>query len=676
MAIRFGGLWAALVFAAACATPLAPQPLSICRFPEESGVATVVDGRADVRAVYLAGDAVGLRLAKDITAGLTMLTGAAFPFAAVTWPTLEGVLCKTPCPTHAVAVGELANRLDQHPPRGQTLRTHKLLLRGRSVWMLQGAGTLGQALAAYRFMHALGVRYYHPRETYAPFRPGLRIGADVERTETPGFTRRGWRLETAWPTPAAEAFAGADTAAAEEILDWLIRNGRNHVAWAALAATPWAHVAAVAAGAHARGLTVGLGVLLDGERDGRVTLFPVGRGEEETGRRGEGEHYADVISQAAQAGIDEVVVDVDLPEYKLRSDADLLRELALARAAAEAHGVTLRLAVHPADRIAGQMSAAMQAQFFDAAGTLEVAGRGLPALFGQAVTLEAAVGIIDDEAPRRDTVYAPATMHWRGVDVDVPVFLPAYWYANWLDLSRLQAYPELAGVTAVDIGWEWGYWSNAALAFEASWAPQATFEQLIDDTFGPLGRNTCDRLAQSLTGLAVAQHEAVEAGYLAWIAGPGAGVTAPAFVTDAVALAALDQLVQKWTVLERSLFPTLPRVDPAARPFIQEFVDGAVVSRLWMQHGADLMRAVMAAQRGDAVAAELYLESAREHTDLAALIVAAREPSYRYPVAQIAGLGRNATTFGYGYLQPTRSLDAWVDQEDEVSKTVHSSHEP
>lgn len=669
MPIRYTTLWAVLVFAAACATPLAPSPLSICRFPEESGVAaTTGDGRADVRVVYLFGDETGMALAREVARSLTRLTGVAFPYAAVTAPTLDGALCPgAECPRHAVAVGRLATLIDPHPPRGRTLRTHRWMKAGRALWLLQGAGTLGQQFAAYRFLRALGVRYYHPRETFAPWRPALRIAADVERTETPGFERRGWKLETAWPTPAAEAFAGADTAAAREILEWLVRNGRTHVAWSALAATPWSHVAAVAAEARMRGLSTGLSVLLAGARDGRVALFPAG-----VQRRGDPDHYASVISQAAAAGIEEIVVDVDLPDHLLGSEGSIIDQIALARAAAEARGLRFRLAVYPDDRVATEKDAVAQARTFDAAGALDVAGRGLPALFGAAATREAAVAIIDAETPRRSVAYMPATMRWRGSDVDVPLFLPAYWFANWLDLSRLQAYPELTGVTASDIGWEWGYWSNAAMIFEASWAPQATFANLVEDVFGPLGRNTCDRLTSSLAALAVAQHDAVEAGHLPWLVGPGRAVTAPAAVTDAAALATLDALVATWTVLERSLFPTLPRVDPGARPFIQEFVDGVVVSRLWMEHGADLMRAVMAAERQDYDEAAAYLESAREHTDLTALIVAAREPGYRYPAAQVAGVGRNATTYGYGYLQPTRSLDAWVDQEDRVSKIVHS----
>lgn len=673
MPIRYASLLAGLWFAAACATPLAPSPLSICRFPQESGIAATSDGRADVRIVYAFGDETGYRLALDVAGALAQLTGVAFPYAAVTAPTLDGALCPwAGCPKHAVAVGRLAGQIDPHPPRGQTLRTHRLMKNGRAVWLLQGAGALGQRFAAYRFLRALGVRYYHPRETFAPWRPDLRISADVERTETPGFPRRGWLFETAWPTPAAEAFAGHDTDSAREIIDWLVRNGRTHVAWTALAATSWAHVSSVAGEARARGLSVGLHVLLEGERDGRVALFPHGTlRRADAGAEGRGD-YAAVISAAAGAGVQEIVVDVDLPDYMLGSDASLVEEISLARAAAEAYGLAFRLAVHPDDRISAEMNAEAQARIFDAAGAIDVAGRGLPALFGFAATQEAAVSIIDVETPRRNVVYAPATMRWRNFDVDVPLFLPAYWYANWLDLSRLKAYPELAGITASDIGWEWGYWSNAAFLFESSWAPQATFTQLVDDIFGPLGRNTCGRLTTSLAALATAQHEAVEAGFLPWIVGPGRAVTAPAAVTSPAALATLDTLVDTWTQLERSLFPTIPRVDPAARPFIQEFVDGVVVSRLWMQHGADLMRAVMAAQHGKQGLAEAYLESAREHTDLTALIVAAREPGYRYPAAQVAGIGRNATTYGYGYLQPTRSLDAWVDREYEVSRIIHS----
>lgn len=665
MPIRYAWVLPLLLLAAACATPLAPSPLSICRFPQEGGIATTVEGRADVRVVYAWGDATGFRLARDVTAALWQLTGIAFPYAAVTSPSLAGALCGwAGCPKHAIAVGRLAGQLDPHPPRGQTLRTQRLQRNGRAVWLLQGSGALGQQFAAYRFLRALGVRYYHPRETFAPWRPELRIAADAERTETPGFARRGWRFETAWPTPAAEAFAGSGTASAIEILDWLVRNGRTHVAWTALASTSWAHVAAVASEARARGLTPGLSVLLAGAQDGRLALFPSG-----SPRHAD---YAATLSAAAGAGIAEIVVDVDLPDHQLGSDADLLSDIKLARAAAEARGVAFRLAVRPGDRLAAGVKADVQAQMFDAAGAIDVAGRGLPALFGFAATQESAVSIIDAESSRRSVVYAPATMRWRNIDVDVPLFLPAYWYANWLDLSRLKGYPELTGVTASDIGWEWGYWSNAAFAFESSWAPQATFAQLTDDVFGPLGRNTCDRLTTSLAALATAQHEAVEAGLLPWLVGPGRAVTAPAMVTNPAALAALDALIARWTVLERSLFPTIPRVDPGARPFIQEFVDGVVVSRLWMQHGADLLRALAAAEAGHRALAEAYLESAREHSDLTALIVAAREPSYRYPAKQVAGIGRNATTYGYGYLQPTRSLDAWVDREDAVSKIIHA----
>jgi hypothetical protein len=123
--------------------------------------------------------------------------------------------------------------------------------------------------------------------------------------------------------------------------------------------------------------------------------------------------------------------------------------------------------------------------------------------------------------------------------------------------------------------------------------------------------------------------------------------------------------------MERGLFPAIPRVDEPAREFLQEFVDSVVITRLYVRHKISLLRAAVAAQRGDLLRVEEEIRTARDQTSIAGLIVSAREPLYRYPAEEIAGLSPGPEGVPHGYLYSVRNLSLWNRDEALLESSVH-----
>lgn len=655
---------------AGCGAPtLATSPLSICTFPPEHGLAAVSGGRPTLRIVYDARDAAGLRLAADVSAVLEEMTGVPFPFAAAGGGQgARGLLCnEAGCPLHAVAVGALAAAADPRPPPEGVVRTRRLTFDSRSVWLVAGAGTRDAAYAAHSFLAALGVRYLHPRRAYVPHRPNLALDLTLEQTGVPGFAERVWRLDTRRATPASWAFGTASESAfaeARRIIDWLVANGQTAVEWTLLDALPEAHTRRIVAYAHERGLRAGAALALLHGADRQLGLAAAGEGAAEVQAR---------VAALAALGFDDIAVALDERELWRPAAARQEELLAAVERAVAAHRPAMRwrFTVLPGSAFPAGAAADLQAGPFPHPFT--------GATEGQLASL--------DRARLHEAGIVTGTAFGRGVDIDVPVFLPAYWYGRWADANRLLATPALSRQVTVDLGWEWGYWANAAVAFAAGWDRGRSFRDTAAHVFAPLGRNTCDRLVDTLAAAAAVQFEAMAGQGLAgemtgapdtfpaWAPWPAArSLAAPATSGTELRTALIAPLrgfLERWTELERGLVPTLPRIDDAARPFVQELIDGFVITRLKVSHRAALLEGLAEFHDGRPAAAAAALQSAREARNLAALIVAAREAQYRYGAEIVAGIAPNQTAYPYGYLRATRTLDAWTAGERELAAVIY-----
>ena len=61
--------------------------------------------------------------------------------------------------------------LDTTAPTEQTFRIDEVRCGSGSLVVLTGGGLLGRQYAAYEWLHALGVRFFHPEEDFVPAAP-------------------------------------------------------------------------------------------------------------------------------------------------------------------------------------------------------------------------------------------------------------------------------------------------------------------------------------------------------------------------------------------------------------------------------------------------------------------------------------------------------------------------
>ncbi|MEZ4466113.1 MAG: hypothetical protein R3F43_17090 [bacterium] len=108
----------------------------------------------------------------------------------------------------------------------QTWRVQELACAGGRVVLLAGGGLLGRQYAAYAWLHRLGIRFFHPEQTYVPPAPDWPDPL-WDQTLTPAFERRSVTLHLTHPLELGDPIRAGRLAYQEEVrryIDWGIRN--------------------------------------------------------------------------------------------------------------------------------------------------------------------------------------------------------------------------------------------------------------------------------------------------------------------------------------------------------------------------------------------------------------------------------------------------------------------
>jgi hypothetical protein len=102
------------------------------------------------------------------------------------------------------------------------------------------------------------------------------------------------------------------------------------------------------------------------------------------------------------------------------------------------------------------------------------------------------------ELPTRRVSYFPESAYWISADVDVPLFLPEYLYARWLDIHQLTseiaqaALPPLHGHLTFSSGHEWNYWLTDYLTAKMLWEPAHPLEYFLSHYAAAYGSCAAD----------------------------------------------------------------------------------------------------------------------------------------------------------------------------------------
>ncbi|HSQ64683.1 MAG TPA: hypothetical protein VLM85_15775, partial [Polyangiaceae bacterium] len=298
------------------------------------------------------------------------------------------------------------------------------------------------------------------------------------------------------------------------------------------------------------------------------------------------------------------------------------------------------------------------------------------------------------ELPSRRVTYFPESAYWISADDDVPLFLPEYIHARWLDVSTLTSevrglgLPPLEGHLTFSSGHEWNYWLTDYLTAKMLWEPSQPLSYFLDrytSAFGSCGADIGSALSSFLD---LQTHYLFDERLLAYVQGENGTVdegyllgyeTHPKRVAfeDVLAMSDQDRASFERTVvgelaamadamdpLEKSVAARCRGADATIASFCDELWDGMEIDVLRARHTVALYRAVLdLAAHADG---SRDLAEARALTGVAAKVVARREPHYRFPLHDLVDAYPNATAYSFGYLRQAHTLCYWTRQEIQV----------
>lgn len=564
------------------------------------------------------------------------------------------------------------------------------------------------AFGAYALLEALGARFLHPMQEYVPSLGRVALPRELSVVRKPAFAQRGVQLHTLHPIEYLEPFnfpGERNFAEARVLIDWLVKTGQNHLQWVLLETAPLgAHTQDILDYAHGRGLKVGVAVQVWGGAALQNNYVLV----------------KDEANWQAQ-------MDASL-EKLLAYDWDVV-ELALGEFLSAEPQAVIEWLDHATEKLA-TLAPEVQVNVQNHVGNYEqlyVTYQGkeeyyyhLPkhcdSRLGQSVHTLSLFDLYRDWATyahpnfhlqreyllevlqTRRTLYFPESAYWITADVDVPLFLPEYVHARWLDIQRLVAdtaklgLPPLHGHLLFSSGHEWGYWMTDYLTAKMLWEPTRPLADFFEHAAASLGSCRAE-VGASLTEFTALQTEGlferrllpyvqgedivVDLGYLAGLEThpkriPFEDVFAmspeerASFEKDVVA--GLDGMATAIAPLEADLAARCRGADEAVSPWCEELRDGYSIVRLRLAHSSALYRAVLdRANGGDGLA---LLDEASRLSAAARAVVAGREPHYRFELSRLVDAYPNATFYPYGYLRQAHTLCLWTRQELQASAVV------
>jgi hypothetical protein len=699
------------VLVLACATLLAAH--------EKQATRWIVEARADLPA--------GMRLAvDDLRADLAHWGGAVSVEAPGTAQCTPGELrlaVAAPGPSAGTGAGDAA------PPLGaqEYLIREQRCGSGRRV-VLAGGSLLAGQWAVYDLLQRLGVRYFHPEQTYCPPHPTW-PAAPIDVRERPAFRDRSMHVHGDHPIDLSPPRELAGLAMADYQRRWIDWNVKLRQSLVDGGFDP----ALVGSYPYDRGFprVVGLN-LANGQQGGRPVL-------DLRDPRPEHAQIAAAIERvlAPAAGLPDVsvlTVNFAPSEFTTADEDQTVERLAFVSGyvATRHPGVRLFTINHGTHQ---EPVAKRRVRFFDLP---QFAPPDMGVLVHPLMLYDLqrpAAGVYGNadfshlqrwvraESARRPIVYYPESSWWLTFDQAVPLFLaPAtldarQWDLDWLAPLRADRDGAPAGVLGHHLftsGQEWGYWLIDYCVARAVWDPAFTQSRCLDDFTGQLtGAGEIRSVLRAVQERQV--REVRDPEILRFLVGSDGEIEtaervglhfhplppAPAEVAgwddaqvDALhgrSLQPLAEIAIAYHAFADRIEALLPRQSPAQAPWVREIRDGLRAYALRAEHAVavyDGALAVRAAARAgtppDGAALARALSHARALTEAARAVVRRREGDYRYPPAlTIAGDERgtpgalaNRTIYPYRYLSRTHRMFYWTRPDEQLAELVRAERGP
>jgi hypothetical protein len=579
---------------------------------------------------------------------------------------------------------------------------------------VEGGGPLGRLYGAAHALEQLGWRFHHPLDTFQPDRPRLAEspeGFDV--VQEPEVAHRGLHLHTLHPIEGLRDLWMSEeggNARAAAIVDWVVRQRGNHLQWVALddisrspsALAAWRlHTTEVVEAAHARGITVGLGIQLFGSGNLQQAFDLL----DEVGEPAEQAAAMD-SRLAALSGLGIDAIDLSFGEFFAEEPEKFIAsaELAYDRIQAALPGARVSSVIHVGDDLQVTWEGETFPYYFLATRLDRPVVPHIHTVMYYNLFEDAGGAYHHDDfddhrtwledALTRGTPagYFPESAYWIAFDDSVPNYFPLYLRSRWHDLDQIAERTQggLADHVLFSSGWEWGYWQTDMSVLRQLW-------RLEEDPWAPLRRELTPygeagaTLADAVAALGDVQHTRLLEGRLTpYIAsydnvmelGFGIGKVAQPQRMLPRELVALDPAAA--TAFRAQVSDPLglyaAEVNTIAAPLrgldgadehraLREIVDGIELAGARASFALDLLGALDAANAGQdpqprLASAEVHLDDARE-------IVARRHADLHDPQGErLLTPFDNPTIYDFGYLYRADRLCFWVRELGQVREAV------
>ena len=589
---------------------------------------------------------------------------------------------------------------------------------GRLVY-LYGGGLLGRQYAAYEWLHALGVRFFHPEEELVPEQPSWPEEALV-REHLPDFRFRSASLHLTHPLELGDAFRSHDPRYLEEgrrYIDWLVKNGASD-----------GH-GGVGTGALSdyglrRGFPRSSGFRLYGAQQGSTAIL------DPDDPRSDEEQILAAIEERMEVPIERrpsiFSIGFDPTEFTEADDRDVVRQLSyIADTFAERYPETILLTTNHGTH--GEPTEHYGVRYYDlpqfAPPNLGVKVHTLmfydvfrPAPVYGNEDFTNLYEFMDREHAQRRIWYFPESAWWLTFDLPVPLYLPITIEARDRDIQGIRHMLEggLDGHRVFGSGHEWGYWQNEYCSFRMAMDVEYRYTDCLADIAAPMGEAASETQAVLEEVIASQERDLFEADLIAYIVGTDNETELAASIgfsfhplpeTPERILAWEEEEVRRW---DEDIRPRLATIEeefagfterlrevrgavPAnALPFFDEVLDGVEIYGVRAAHQRQLYGALVdlrASQlRSDpalAMQAEALLAEAFATTEVAQAIIRRREGGYRYsPIERSIAGGpdgtedENWTIYNYRYLNRTHHAFYFRRQDRLAEEAFLGAAEP
>ncbi len=569
----------------------------------------------------------------------------------------------------------------------------------------------------YTFLEELGVRFFHPFQEFIPELKGIFLPKEINLLRTSPYKTRGIHLHLLHPIEYFRSFneAGEENLReAKRFIDWLQKTGQNYIQWSLLETLDFStwleHARKILDYAHMRGIKVGAEIQLWGGsslQNSYLLVKSMDNWEKQI------ESKIDFIMQLPWDNI-----EIGFGEFfsaDPQGVIDMLNYIANYMGNKYPH-TTISVVNHVGNYPQLWVNYNGENVFY-----YHLPKFADPRIINNVHTVfffdlfrnwgmynhpdfHLQKDYIFELLPSRAVRYKPESAYWCTADIDVPLFLPEYIYARWIDISGLvkevkdKDLPMIEGHVLFSSGHEWGYWLTDYLSAKMLWEPGEEFDYFIKHFAGIYG-NCSESIKNSLLEFIDSQTIYLfdnklipyisgedfydDIGYLIGI------VTHPKRVQfeeltdmseeelygfESNVLEKLQEMAEKTHRVESNVNKRCDGSDSFLKPWCMEISDGIKITRLRLLHSLNLYRSVLASLKSQEY--KKYLDETENLRKEAKSILENRKKYYRFDIDRLTGSYKNPTIYPFGYLKQTHTLCLWERQHQQADYVINNRKKP